>query len=315
MRRGFKCKEEILTVLKRKYDEIVLSSPHLVFYLSLLSMCVMVKCFAWFLLLLGWARSYTPQDAAEACEVISEALDRRLVFCIVGLSQVRYEGRAESTLDVGDRIIIGKPDGSFLVHRPMGYSPVNWQPPGGFFKVWVEKDRLILEAFRRKPYERVTVNFEVVYVILTMKLEDKARFHVSLVEEEMRKAILRAPDLVEPGFKPMAEEKHIESGFIDVYGYDRSGTPVVVEIKARKAGVDAVNQLKRYIDEIRSMKGYVRGILAAPSITSDALSLLKSYGLEYKKLTPKMCTRVLQARQARLGEFVESEGDEGLSDD
>lgn len=265
--------------------------------------------------MLGWARSYSPRDATEAYEIISEALVRRLAFCIVGLSQVRYEGRAESTLDVGDRIIIGKPDGSFLVHRPRGYSPVNWQPPGGFFKVWVDGDKLIVEAFRRKPYERVTVSFEMIYMILTMKLEDKASFQVSLVEEEMRKAILRAPDLVEPGFKPTAEEKHVESGFIDVYGYDRSGTPVVVEIKAKKAGVDAVNQLKRYIDEVKSMKGYVRGILAAPNITSDALALLKSYGLEYKKLTPRMCTRVLQDRQSRLGDFVESEGDEGLSDD
>ncbi len=295
---------------------VVTSSLVIVFVLVFLKVqALWLYCCVWLLLSLGWARSYAPRDASEACEIISEALDRRLTFCIVGLSQVRYEGRAESTLDVGDRIIIGKPDGSFLVHRPRGYSPVNWQPPGGYFKVWVDGDKLIVEAFRRKPYERVTVSFEMVYMILTMKLEDKASFQVSLVEEEMRKAILRSPGLIEPGFKPMAEEKHVESGFIDVYGYDRSGTPVVVEIKAKKAGVDAVNQLKRYIDEVKSVKGYVRGILAAPNITSDALALLKSYGLEYKKLTPRMCTMVLQARQSRLGEFVESEADEGLSDD
>ncbi len=42
---------------------------------------------------------------------------------------VIYEGRARSKLGSGDRMIIIKSDGSFMVHQDRNLEPVNWQPP------------------------------------------------------------------------------------------------------------------------------------------------------------------------------------------
>ena len=69
-------------------------------------------------------------DLAEAVERIREAIRSKRLLIVVGRMEVSYAGRASSILGSGDRVLMIKPDGSVLIHRPMGYEPVNWQPPG-----------------------------------------------------------------------------------------------------------------------------------------------------------------------------------------
>ena len=69
-------------------------------------------------------------NLAEAAERIRMAIRSKEFLVIVGRMEVNYEGRASSTLGSGDRVLMIKPDGSVLIHRPTGYEPVNWQPPG-----------------------------------------------------------------------------------------------------------------------------------------------------------------------------------------
>ncbi len=68
---------------------------------------------------------------------------------------MHYDGRASSTLELGERILIIKSDGSLLVHRPVGYEPVNWQPAGSVFHVQVKDDELEVHGVRQKPRESV----------------------------------------------------------------------------------------------------------------------------------------------------------------
>ncbi|MFQ5999898.1 MAG: endonuclease NucS, partial [Candidatus Bathyarchaeia archaeon] len=63
----------------------------------------------------------------RAAEFIREALSERKALIIVGNCWVDYRGRASSKLEPGERIVVIKGDGSVLVHRPVGYEPVNWQ--------------------------------------------------------------------------------------------------------------------------------------------------------------------------------------------
>ena len=60
---------------------------------------------------------------------------KKYTIVIIGSCKVIYEGRASSTLDYGERIVILKQDGSTLIHRPTGYKPVNWQPSGASIKI------------------------------------------------------------------------------------------------------------------------------------------------------------------------------------
>ena len=76
---------------------------------------------------------------------------------------------------------------------------------------------------------------------------------------------------------------------IDLYGVDRQGNVVVIEFKRGRAGLDAVSQLKRYVDELKKERGgRVRGVLAAPGVTESALKLLKELGLEYVKIERRL---------------------------
>jgi RecB family endonuclease NucS len=63
----------------------------------------------------------------------------------------------------------------------------------------------------------------------------------------MQKAILLEPSLLEEDFKPISYEKKVEPGFVDVYGVDKKGRFVVVEIKRKTAGKEAALQLAKYI--------------------------------------------------------------------
>jgi len=243
----------------------------------------------------------------KAKESIKEALARHKCLIVVGNCWVEYSGRASSKLESGERILIIKEDGSLLVHRAKGYEPVNWQPPGCLFQTDMEGDLLIIKAIRRKPYERVKVVFDKVYMISMLSLRDTGEFSLYASEEDMQKAILAEPQLIEEGFKPIAYEKKIEPGFVDVYGVDNKGNFVVVEIKRKTAGREAALQLARYVEAVKGIVNRpVRGILIAPSLAKGVQRTLNALNLNFKALDPKKCAQVLKRSEMRkLAEFFE----------
>jgi hypothetical protein len=224
----------------------------------------------------------------------------------VGRCSVDYSGRARSKLEPGERILIVKADGSFLVHRSTGYEPVNWMPEGKvIFHAQSRGPMLEIRAVRQKPPESVKVSFDNIQLVTVLSLIDAAEFSLYASEEDMQKAILLKPELLEEGFKLISWEKKVEPGFIDVYGTDKDGKLVVVEIKRKTAGKDAVLQLAKYIEAIKSKADReVRGILASPNIAKDVQRLLVTFGLEFKQLDPKKCAEILRRTETRkLAEY------------
>jgi len=246
----------------------------------------------------------------KAVLLVREALSKRKALLIVGNCSVDYRGRASSRLELGERIVIFKEDGSVLVHRPIGYEPVNWQPPGCIFQANASGNVLQIRAVRRKPPESVRISFESVYLLSVLSLIDGGEFALHASEEDMQKAILMEPSLVEDGFKLISYEKKVEPGFVDVYGIDNAGRFVVVEIKRKTARKEAALQLSKYVTAIRnSVNREVRGVLVAPSLAKGVQGLLESLGLDFKSLDPRRCAEVLsQPETRRLQEFFEENG-------
>jgi RecB family endonuclease NucS len=111
----------------------------------------------------------------------------------------------------------------------------------------------------------------------------------------MHRAILLRPELIEDGFKPISWEKKVEPGFVDVYGMDKMGRLVVIEVKRKTAGKEAVLQLAKYIDAIKvKADRQIRGVLVAPGLGKDVQAMLVSMGLEFKGLDPKKCAEILK---------------------
>jgi RecB family endonuclease NucS len=241
----------------------------------------------------------------EAGRKVREAVSQRRTLLVIGNCWVHYRGRASSKLEPGERILLVKEDGSLLVHRSVGYEPVNWQPAGCVFHVHAEDGVLQIRAVRRKPTESVRVFFDRIYLVSALRLVDSGGFSLYASEEDMQKAILLKPSLVEEGFRPMSHEKRVEPGFADVYGVDKDGNLVVVEIKRRTANSEAVLQLARYVDAIKGKADReVRGVLAAPDIARGVQKLLATLGLDFRCLSPKECAEILRRSETRkLAEF------------
>jgi len=242
----------------------------------------------------------------ESLLLVRNAFSRHKGVLVVGECMVDYRGRASSKLESGERIAVFKEDGSVLVHRPVGYEPVNWQPPGCVFHVSSVGRVLQVRAVRRRPAESVRVSFYRVFLVAALNLVDVGGFALHASEWDMQKAVLLMPSLVEDGLKPISYEKKVEPGFVDVYCEDKAGRLVVIEIKRKTAGREAVLQLARYVDAIKGIVNKeVRGVLAAPSLGKGLQRLLISLGLEFRVLDPKKCAEVLRKPETkRLHEFL-----------
>ena len=247
----------------------------------------------------------TEPTLAEAAKLIEKAFAQRRTLIVAGACKVNYAGRASSTLESGERILIIKADGSLLVHRPVGYEPVNWQPAGSIFHVQVKDDELEVRGIRQKPRESVRVTFDRVYMVSALDLSDSGDFLLHASEDDMHRAILLKPELLEEGFKPISWEKKVEPGFVDIYGEDKNGKLVIVEVKRKTATKEAALQLAKYIEPIKAkVNREVRAVLVAPSLGKDVQRMLVTLGLEYKALDPKTCAEVLKKTEnAKLETF------------
>jgi RecB family endonuclease NucS len=249
----------------------------------------------------------TEPTLAEAAVLIEKAFAQRRTLIVAGTCHVHYVGRARSTLEPGERLLIIKSDGSLLVHRPVGYEPVNWQPAGSIFHVQVKDDELEVHGIRQKPRESVRVTFANVYMVSSLNLSDSGDFLLHASEDDMHRAILLKPELLEEGFKPISWEKKVEPGFVDIYGEDKNGKLVIVEVKRKTASKEAALQLAKYIEPIKAkVNREVRAVLVAPSLGKDVQRLLVTLGLEFKALDPKVCAEVLKKTEnSKLERFFD----------
>jgi len=231
--------------------------------------------------------------------LVDSAVSSEAILTIFARCRVHYDGRAKSELGPGDRIIIVKPDGSFLIHQKEKREPVNWQPPGSVVRLELREKPLLISV-RRKPRETLEVELDEVYLIIVFHAEDYEELALTGSEAEMAELIFENPELIEPGFRPLYREKPIKHGIVDVLGLDRDGNIVVLELKRRRADLHAVSQLKRYVETLREEHENVRGILVAPSLTSGAKRLLEKEGLEFRKLEPPKKDGKSRGKQLRL---------------
>lgn len=228
-------------------------------------------------------------DHEAARDLIHSATAADALVTIVGRCTVDYAGRAASTLGPGERLVVLKPDGTALVHTDEGYQPVSWHSPGGTHDADVIDDRLRVESHRESAGERLLVEFETLLDVSAYGLTDDRNPSVDGTEADLRDRVLNDPESIESGFTPLATERQTPAGAVDIFGEDAVGRAVVVELKRRRAGPEAVGQLGRYVEATRRdlhANRTVRGILVAPSVTDRARRLLAERGLEFVALTP-----------------------------
>lgn len=243
-----------------------------------------------------------------AVEFLKSELGHRFVQ-VAARCSIDYQGRAESRLPAGERLMMFKPDGTLLVHTSTKLKPVNWQPPGCAFSAGREDGKIVLTATREKPKETVRITLEDVQLVVSMSLNDGEQLDLVGTEDDLQAFLAQRPHLIEPGFKFWRRERASGRGPMDLYGEDANGARVVVEVKRRAAGVKEADQLRRYVERERAARQEtpVRGILVATEVSEKARKYLGDMGLEYRELDWEKLRRsaadLLAASQRTLAEW------------
>ena len=239
---------------------------------------------------------------------LEEAIKNNEFVVFSANCSVKYSGRAESFLPFGDRLVIIKHDGTILVHQPKGSAPVNYMKEKSVHKICKNNGRVELKSNNLFLRESMEILIERVHFFNSHRLEDHQKILLNGTERDMAEMIINNPKIIEEGFVPFSEEERTKYGFIDVFGHDKDNNTVIVECKRYSAGLDAVTQLRRYVEKIRKSRGVsnVRGIIAAPRITQNAERMLKDWGFEFKKIDPPKRYEEYKRKQLSIVEYYDN---------
>jgi endonuclease len=248
-----------------------------------------------------------PSDFRGQIIDIQSALSSNKTITIFCLCSVFYSGRAESELDVGDRLIVIKADKTLLVHQPEGNTPINYMKPGSLIEIIDLGHGLLLKCSNQKLKETLEIFIDKVYGIHSYKLDHGKKLQLVGNEKDMSDMLKDNPLMIAKDFIPLSREEHTKFGFIDVFGHDGKGNLVIVECKRYSAGLSAIGQLRRYVEKIVDLKGVdkskVRGIIAAPDIAKNAEEMLQKFGYSFVKVEPPKRHEKQKKLQKQLGEF------------
>lgn len=225
-------------------------------------------------------------DALKFVERFHVKQPGKTMLILVGDCMVDYRGRARSFLDWGERVVMIKQDGTVLVHQPLLREPVNWQPVGSKTSFRVEKNLLVLRSRHTRPAEKMKIVFRKVMLAAVLMLRDHASLVISGMESDVVNEIISNPSVIEEGLRVCKREKHVKSGVVDLFCYDKNHVPVVIEVKRSLATISNVHQLRVYVNDVKKdvEEAMVRGILCAPRVPDMVKKLLAEYGLEWREV-------------------------------
>jgi RecB family endonuclease NucS len=204
---------------------------------------------------------------------------------IVARCEVRYSGRLHALLPESLRLIMVKADGSVLVHADAGgYKPLNWMtPPTVIEEEGTPPARITVRKRAGASEDRLEITIAEVLsdVMHEMGLPDgDAALSKDGVEAHLQELLAEQPGWCGEGLRLVRREWPTDIGPVDLMCRDADDGWIAVEIK-RVAGIEAVEQLTRYLERIRVDPAYngCRGVLAAQTIKPQARVLATSRGI------------------------------------
>src|SRR5690348_13423418 len=208
---------------------------------------------------------------------------------LVARCSVNYSGRLNAVLAESVRLIMVKADGSVLVHADAGgYKPLNWMTPPTVIEESPAKDGLPATMIVRK---RAGASEDRLEISIAQVLSDSehdmgppdedAALAKDGVEAHLQELLAEQPHCCGEGFRLVRREWPTDIGPVDLMCRDDYDGWIAVEIK-RVAGIEAVEQLTRYLERIRLDPAFAscRGVLAAQSIKPQACVLAAARGID-----------------------------------
>src|SRR3954447_13634003 len=196
---------------------------------------------------------------------------------IVARCEVRYSGRLSAVLPEALRLLMIKSDGSVMVHADTGgFNPSNWM----IAPTVIEERADRIEVRKHKGEDKLEILISEIVSDVTHDMGEAAALEKDGVERDLQEQLAAAPGWCGEGFRLVRREWPTDIGPVDLMCRDLEDEWVAVEIK-RVATIDAVEQLTRYLERIRTdpAMGTCRGVLAAQLIKPQARVLAESRGM------------------------------------
>jgi hypothetical protein len=202
---------------------------------------------------------------------------------MVARCEVRYSGRLNALLPEALRLIMIKADGSVLIHADSGgYKPLNWMTP----PTVIEESENMIVVRKRAGASEDRLEIAIAETLSDVSHDmgspsDEAGLAKDGVEAHLQELLAEQPAWCGQGFRLIRREWPTDIGPVDLMCRDQDENWIAVEIK-RVAGIEAVEQLTRYLERIRCDPafGACRGVLAAQVIKRQARVLAESRGID-----------------------------------
>jgi RecB family endonuclease NucS len=177
--------------------------------------------------------------------------------------------------------------------------------PGSAISIEKVDDHIILHVKNDTEHSYLDIEIFRTYSAITQKMQDGQKQDLAGNERDMSDWIRDNPACIGSDFHPISREEQTDVGFIDVFGHDKSGKLIVVECKRITASLTAVDQLRRYVERVKQIKGTqnVTGVLAAPAITPNALEMLESWKFRFCQVQPPKRLERWKKDQKKIFEF------------
>jgi RecB family endonuclease NucS len=202
------------------------------------------------------------------------------VRLIVTRCEVRYSGRLSAMLPEAVRLIMVKADGSVLVHADAGgYKPLNWMTPPTVIEEG--PGRMTVRKRAGQTEDRLEIQISELFSDVTHELDPDPALTKDGVEAHLQELLAGQPQWCGEGFRLVRREWPTDIGPVDLMCRDSEERWVAVEIK-RVAGIEAVEQLSRYLERIQldPELSACRGVLAAQLIKPQARTLAGARGID-----------------------------------
>jgi endonuclease len=205
---------------------------------------------------------------------------------IVARCEVSYAGRLSTVLPEAVRLLMIKPDGTFMVWADGGGSnvkPLNWMVAPTVIEQETDEDGALRRLVVRKRGQEEQLDIAVAEVLSDVEheLDALVALEKAGIERELQELLAGAPQWCGEGLRLVRREWPTDIGPVDMMCRDGEDEWIAVEIK-RIATIDAVEQLTRYLERIRldPAFGSCRGVLAAQVIKPQARVLAGARGID-----------------------------------
>jgi RecB family endonuclease NucS len=204
---------------------------------------------------------------------------------IVARCEVSYLGRLTTTLPEAVRLLMLKPDGTFMVWADGGGSvkPLNWMAAPTVLEEERDDGGVLtgLLVRKRREEDRLQIRIAEVLSDVEHELDSLAGLEKEGLERELQELLADAPEWCGEGFRLVRREWPTDIGPVDLMCRDVGDEWIAIEVK-RIGTIDAVEQLARYLERIRRDPALAdcRGVLAAQVIKPQARVLAGSRGIE-----------------------------------